>query len=52
MNNVLDIPVTVKTRTGIYKDTNVAHTLIPRFAEAGASLISVSLSFVEKLSLF
>ncbi|KAK7580445.1 hypothetical protein V9T40_001074 [Parthenolecanium corni] len=41
MNNVLDIPVTVKTRTGIYKDTNVAHTLIPRFAEAGASLISI-----------
>lgn len=43
MNGVLDVPLTVKTRTGIYKDTYVAHSLVPRFAKAGVSLISVSI---------
>lgn len=41
MNNVTDIPLTVKTRTGIYKDTNVVHTLMPRFVKSNVSLISI-----------
>ena len=41
MNHVLDIPLTVKTRTGVYRDRNVAHTFVPRFVECGVSLISV-----------
>lgn len=41
MNAVLDIPLTVKTRTGVYSDKNIAHNLIPKFCSAGVSLITV-----------
>ncbi|XP_063231043.1 tRNA-dihydrouridine(47) synthase [NAD(P)(+)]-like [Bacillus rossius redtenbacheri] len=39
MNNVLGLPLTVKTRTGVGK--NIAHTLAPRFASWGVSLITI-----------
>jgi tRNA-dihydrouridine synthase 3 len=43
MNRVLgDIPLTVKFRTGVKSDKNVAHKLIPRFAnEWGISAMTV-----------
>ncbi|XKL67728.1 hypothetical protein PGB90_003219 [Kerria lacca] len=41
MNNILNIPLTVKTRTGIYKDAYIAHDLIPHFVKCGVSLISI-----------
>lgn len=36
-----DIPFTVKTRTGVYKDKNVAHELVPKFEEWGAKAVTV-----------
>lgn len=41
MNSVLDIPLTVKTRTGIYQGKNVAHEYMKDFSTAGVSLITV-----------
>ena len=41
MSHVLDLPLTAKMRTGVYKDQYVAHTFVPRFVESGVSLISV-----------
>jgi tRNA-dihydrouridine synthase 3 len=41
MTSVLDIPLTVKMRTGITSDKNTAHSLIPRLRDAGVSLITV-----------
>ncbi|KAJ1931989.1 tRNA-dihydrouridine(47) synthase [NAD(P)(+)]-like protein, partial [Linderina pennispora] len=38
MHYVTDCDVTVKFRTGINKNDNVAHTLIPQFEEWGAAL--------------
>ena len=43
MTEVLDIPLTVKLRTGIYSDKNIAHTLMPRLRDWGVSLTTVSL---------
>lgn len=43
MSNVTDLPLTVKTRTGVYANKNIAHTLMPKFQEWGASLVTVSL---------
>ena len=42
MNGVLNIPLTVKTRTGIYQGKNVAHEFMKEFSAAGVSLITVS----------
>ncbi|KAL0269137.1 UNVERIFIED_CONTAM: hypothetical protein PYX00_006964 [Menopon gallinae] len=41
MTRVLSLPLTVKTRTGVYADKNVAHKLIPIYKSAGVSLITV-----------
>lgn len=41
MTNLMSIPLTVKTRTGIYNNTNIAHTLIPKLRDWGASLVTV-----------
>lgn len=35
------LPITIKTRTGIYDDKRVAHNLVPVFSAAGVSLITV-----------
>ena len=41
MTTVMDIPLTVKIRTGIFEDKSIAHGLIPRLRNAGASLVTV-----------
>jgi len=42
MSGVIDLPLTVKTRTGVYTDKNIAHTFMPKFHDWGASLVTVS----------
>jgi hypothetical protein len=44
MSNVINLPLTVKTRTGVYTDRNILHTFMPKFQEWGASLVTVSFS--------
>ncbi|NXH95800.1 DUS3L synthase, partial [Pachycephala philippinensis] len=41
MNSVLDVPLTVKIRTGVQEKINVAHKIIPRIREWGASMVTV-----------
>ncbi|NXO32044.1 DUS3L synthase, partial [Cisticola juncidis] len=41
MNSVLDVPLTVKIRTGVQEKVNLAHKIIPRIREWGASLVTV-----------
>ncbi|RZF37532.1 hypothetical protein LSTR_LSTR008570 [Laodelphax striatellus] len=41
MNDVLDIPLTIKMRTGIYSDKSTAHKLISGLCARGVSLITV-----------
>ncbi|XP_030746713.1 tRNA-dihydrouridine(47) synthase [NAD(P)(+)]-like [Sitophilus oryzae] len=41
LSDVLTIPMTVKTRTGVYKDNSVAHILAPKFRDWGVSLITI-----------
>ncbi len=38
---VLDVPLTVKMRTGVYDKNWTAHKLIPELREWGASLVTV-----------
>lgn len=40
-SSLLKIPLTVKTRTGVHSDHNVAHKLIPKFAQWGASMVTL-----------
>lgn len=39
---VLDVPLTVKIRTGVQEKTNIAHKLIPEVKKWGVSMITVS----------
>ncbi|XP_050425017.1 tRNA-dihydrouridine(47) synthase [NAD(P)(+)]-like [Adelges cooleyi] len=41
MRTVLDVPLTVKTRSGVSKDQNLVHELIPMFKDSGVSLVTV-----------
>ncbi|XP_076270590.1 dihydrouridine synthase 3 isoform X1 [Rhynchophorus ferrugineus] len=41
LSDILHIPMSVKTRTGVYKDENIAHSLAPRFKDWGVSLITI-----------
>jgi len=41
MRTVLDVPLTLKTRSGVNKDQNVVHDLIPMFKDSGVSLITI-----------
>ncbi|XP_069734047.1 tRNA-dihydrouridine(47) synthase [NAD(P)(+)]-like isoform X2 [Phaenicophaeus curvirostris] len=41
MNSVLDVPLTVKIRTGVQEKINVAHKLIPKLREWGASMVTL-----------
>ncbi|VEN47537.1 unnamed protein product [Callosobruchus maculatus] len=41
MSDILTIPFTVKTRTGVYSRENIAHTLAPKFRDWGASLLTI-----------
>ncbi|NWY64011.1 DUS3L synthase, partial [Erithacus rubecula] len=38
---VLDVPLTVKIRTGVQEKVNVAHKIIPRIREWGAALVTL-----------
>ncbi|XP_014484256.1 PREDICTED: tRNA-dihydrouridine(47) synthase [NAD(P)(+)]-like isoform X2 [Dinoponera quadriceps] len=42
VSQVLDIPLSIKTRTGVYIDRPIAHNLMPKFHEWGVSMITVS----------
>ncbi|XP_006002747.1 tRNA-dihydrouridine(47) synthase [NAD(P)(+)]-like isoform X2 [Latimeria chalumnae] len=41
MNSVLDVPLTVKLRTGVQERTNIAHKLIPDLRNWGVSLVTL-----------
>lgn len=41
MSDVLTIPLTVKNRTGVYSNENIAHLLAPKYREWGASLMTI-----------
>lgn len=41
MRTVLNVPLTLKSRSGISKDQNIAHNLIPMFKDSGVSLITI-----------
>ncbi|XP_063376050.1 tRNA-dihydrouridine(47) synthase [NAD(P)(+)]-like [Cydia fagiglandana] len=40
-SKLLSIPFTAKIRTGVYQDKKIAHTIVPKLAECGASLITL-----------
>ncbi|KAM3962766.1 dihydrouridine synthase 3 [Aphomia sociella] len=40
-SKLLSIPFTIKMRTGVYQTKKIAHTIIPKVVEAGASLITL-----------
>lgn len=42
MIDVMDIPLTVKIRTGVQDKTPVAHTVVPNLHEWGVSAVTVS----------
>ncbi|KYN00168.1 PREDICTED: tRNA-dihydrouridine(47) synthase [NAD(P)(+)]-like [Cyphomyrmex costatus] len=41
VSQVLNIPLSIKTRTGVYIDKPIAHNLMPRFRDWGVSMITV-----------
>lgn len=41
MRSVLNVPLTLKCRSGISKDQNITHNLIPMFKDSGVSLITI-----------
>ncbi|XP_069504515.1 tRNA-dihydrouridine(47) synthase [NAD(P)(+)]-like [Ambystoma mexicanum] len=41
MNSVLDVPLTVKIRTGVQENANLAHKLIPNLRNWGVSLVTL-----------
>ncbi|XP_053324043.1 tRNA-dihydrouridine(47) synthase [NAD(P)(+)]-like isoform X2 [Spea bombifrons] len=41
MKSVLDVPLTVKIRTGVHENHNLAHKLIPKLREWGVSLVTL-----------
>jgi tRNA-dihydrouridine synthase 3 len=43
VDTLLDVPLTVKVRTGIKEDVFIAHELIPQIKNWGVSMITVSL---------
>lgn len=41
MNQVLDVPLTVKIRTGVQERVNLAHQLLPKLRDWGAALVTL-----------
>ncbi|KAM5232381.1 tRNA-dihydrouridine(47) synthase [NAD(P)(+)]-like isoform 1-T1 [Hipposideros larvatus] len=41
MNQVLNVPLTVKIRTGVQERVNLAHQLLPRLRDWGAALVTL-----------
>lgn len=53
MKSVLEVPLTLKMRTGISDSKNLAHTLIPKLKNWGVDLVTVSMfTFLSKSCLF
>jgi tRNA-dihydrouridine synthase 3 len=46
LDNLLDIPVTAKIRTGIKEDNLIAHDIVPSLKSWGASMITVRLFLI------
>lgn len=46
---VLDVPLTVKIRTGVHQNSNVAHKLIPELKNWGVSMITVGLCQINEI---
>lgn len=46
---VLDVPLTVKIRTGVQERVNLAHRLLPKLRDWGAALVTVGLG-VQRVS--
>lgn len=42
MTSIMDIPLTLKMRTGIFENRSTAHNLIPKLREWGLSAVTVS----------
>ncbi|XP_030041124.2 tRNA-dihydrouridine(47) synthase [NAD(P)(+)]-like [Manduca sexta] len=40
-SKILEIPFTVKMRTGVYQDKKITHTIVPKMTDWGPSLITV-----------
>lgn len=40
-SQILNIPFTIKTRTGIYLDKPIAHNLMPKFRDWGVAMINI-----------
>ena len=51
MSSVLDVPLTVKLRTGISNYKNVAHQLLPKLRDWGVSLATVSVVIITAVLL-
>lgn len=47
---VLDVPLTVKIRTGVQEKSNIAHKLIPEMKKWGVSMVTVSLGLLKKVN--
>lgn len=47
---VLDVPLTVKIRTGVQEKSNIAHKLIPEMKKWGVSMVTVSLGLSKKIN--
>ena len=43
MSAIMDIPLTVKMRTGLQEDKHTAHTLLPKLRDWGVSMVTVGL---------
>lgn len=50
VSDVLTVPLTVKTRTGIYMDRPIAHNLMPKFRDWGADMIQVIMMLLDNVT--
>lgn len=42
MSQMLTVPLTIKTRTGVCSDKNISHSFMPSLKQWGVSLVTVS----------
>lgn len=42
MQTVMDVPLTVKMRTGVFESRSTAHKLIPQLRDLGVAMVTVS----------
>jgi len=41
MSNIMSRPLTIKMRTGVYKDKNIAHNLFPKLEDLGVAALTI-----------